>query len=72
MAFSWNASPLSQNDQYYFDCIDKVLDIYNNYDKVLLTGDFNAEEVITVFETFLYHRDQKILVKGRTSFKIPE
>ena len=36
MVFSWNVSSPSQNDQYYFDRMDKALDIHNNYDKVLL------------------------------------
>ena len=45
MAFFLEHHPPSQNDQYYFDCIDKALDICNNNDKVRLTVDFNAEEV---------------------------
>ena len=34
--------PPSQNDQYYFDCLDKALDVYSSYEKIILTGDFNA------------------------------
>ena len=64
--------PPSQNDQYYFDCRDKALDIYNNYDKVILTGGFNSEEVETVFETFLYQHDLKSLAEGGSCFKNPE
>ena len=45
MAFFLEHHPPSRNDQYYFDCIDKALDICNNNDKVRLTVDFNAEEV---------------------------
>ena len=33
---------------------------------------FNAEKVETVFETFLYHRYLKNLVKDGTCFKNPE
>ena len=62
----------SQRDQYSFDSTDKNLDIYSNYDKVLLTPDFNAEAVETVFEIFLYHHDLKNHVQGGTCFKIPE
>ena len=29
--------------QYYFDNIDKALDVYCQYDKVVLAGDFNAQ-----------------------------
>ena len=47
----------SQKDQYYFGCINKALDTHNNYDKIKLTGDFNAEEVETVFGTFPYQHD---------------
>ena len=36
--------PPSQNDQYYFDCLDKALDVYSSYEKVILTGNFNAQE----------------------------
>ena len=36
--------PPSQNDNYYFDNIGRALDIYTQkYEKILLTGDFNAE-----------------------------
>ena len=51
MAFFLEHHPPNQNDQYYLDCIDKVLDIYNNNDKVRLTVDFNAEQVETEIET---------------------
>ena len=61
--------PPSQNNQYYFDWTDNALDIYNNYDKVIFTGDFKAEEVQTVFETFLYQHDLKNLVEGGTCLK---
>ena len=37
--------PPSQNDGFYFDKLAHALDIYTQtYDKILLTGDFNAEE----------------------------
>ena len=29
--------------QYHFDNIDKALDVYCQYDKVVLVGDFNAQ-----------------------------
>ena len=35
--------PPSQNDIYYFNQLDKAIDTYNNYDKIILIGDFNAE-----------------------------
>ena len=57
---------LSQNDEYNFHYLDKALDIYNNYEKVLLVGDFNQEHYIKPF----FYRHQLInLVKEKTSFK---
>ena len=35
--------PPTQNDLYYFNQLDKAIDTYNSYDKILLIGDFNAE-----------------------------
>ena len=28
---------------YFFDNLDKAIDVYKHYEKVLLVGDFNAE-----------------------------
>ena len=36
--------PPSQSDNYYFDNIQKTLDVYSNYEKNILAGDFNAQE----------------------------
>ena len=36
--------PHSQNDQYFSDDIDKALDIYCSYEKIMLARDFNAHE----------------------------
>ena len=56
--------PPSQDDDYYFRTVGRALDIYNNfYDKYLLTGDFNAEEIEPCLSTFLYQYDANNLVK---------
>ena len=34
----------SQNDQCYFEALNKALDSYTSYKKIILAGDFNAEE----------------------------
>ena len=60
--------PPAQNDQYFFNCIDKALDTYSNYD-VLLTGDFNAEDDEPCLSNFLYQHDLYNLVKVGTCFK---
>ena len=46
--------PPSQSDQYFFDNLDKALDVYSTYEKVLITGDFNAQEGEKCLDTFLY------------------
>ena len=42
----------SQNDNVFFDNIDKCLDVYSTYERVALAGDFNAqvrEKVLIIF-----------------------
>ena len=45
--------PPSQNDQYFFDNIDKTLDIHCSYEKIVL-ADFNAQERERLLDTFLH------------------
>ena len=54
--------PPSQNDQYFFDCLDRALDVHSSYEKVIFTGDFNAQESECVFDSFLYQHDLTNLV----------
>ena len=62
--------PPSQNDDYFFNCLGSALEIYNNtYDKILLVGDFNAEETESVCDGFLDLYNLKNLVKDKTCFK---
>ena len=61
--------PPAQNDQYFFNCIDKALDTYNNYDNVLLAGDFNAKDDEPCLSNFLYEHDLYNLAKIVTCFK---
>ena len=62
--------PPSQNDDYFFNCLGSALDIYNTtYDKILLVGDFNAEETESVCDGFLDLYNLKNLVKDKTCFK---
>ena len=44
----------SQPDQYFFNTLDKALDVYFTYKKVLLIGDFNAQTGETHLDTSLY------------------
>ena len=61
--------PPSQSDQYYFENIGKALDVYNNYDKFLLIGDFNSQETELCLKEFMYQYDSKNIVKDKTCFK---
>ena len=61
--------PPAQNDQYFFNYVDRALDTYNNYDNVLLAGDFNAEGDEPCLSNFLYQHDPYSLVKVSTCFK---
>ena len=61
--------PLSQSGQYIFENVDKALDMYNFYDKILLTGDLNAEIYDHYVKSFFYQHELKSLVKEKTCFK---
>ena len=60
--------PPTQSDSYYFNNLDKALDLYSHYDKKLLVGDCNTE-VSDVLSIFLYQHDLENLVKDKTCFK---
>ena len=46
--------PPSQNDNFYFTNIGRALDVYTpKYDKVLLAGDFDAEEKEIILSNFM-------------------
>ena len=59
----------SQNEEYYFNCLDKDLDTYSNYGKALLVGDFHTEIIEHYIESFLYEHELSHLVKEKTCFK---
>ena len=59
----------SQADIYYFDNLDKTFDTYSNYEKRLLTGDFNTEISEPRIDSFVYEHELHNLVKEKTCFK---
>ena len=59
----------SQNDEYYFNYLDKALGTYRNYEKVLLVGSFNTEITEHYTESFVYEKELSNLVKEKTFFK---
>ena len=62
--------PPSQSGQYFFENVDKALDMYSYYDKILLTVEFNAEICVRYLKTFLYvDKLKKSIVKEKTCFR---
>ena len=63
--------PPSQNDGFYFEKLACALDIYTQtYHKILLTGDFNAEEDEEILSEFMELYDLKNLVKEKTCLSL--
>ena len=48
----------TQNHDYFFDNINKCLDVYSAYETVALAGDFNAQVGEKWFDTFLYQHER--------------
>ena len=60
--------PPFKDDEYCFNYLDKALDTYSNYEKVLFVGDFNTEITEHYIESFLYEHELSNLVKEKTCF----
>ena len=62
--------PPNQPDKYYFNSIGNALENYiMNYDKLILAGDFNAQEKEVIMSNFLGTYGLNSLVKENTCFK---
>ena len=46
--------PPSQSKDYYFNNLDKALDKYPEYERVLIVGDFNTEDSENSMASFLF------------------
>ena len=57
--------PPSQPDQYFFNTLDKALDVYSNYENILLIGDFNAQIGETHLDTFFINMSYQISIKNQ-------
>ena len=53
----------------FFNSLDKALDVYCNYEKVVLVGDFNAKIGETCLDNFLFQHEQQSINKEPTCFK---
>ena len=60
------------SDIDYFEQIGLALDVYSNYEKFLIAGDFNVEENEHCIKNFMDEFNVKNLVKENTCFKNPE
>ena len=63
--------PPPQKDQYFFDNIDKALDVYSTYEKVILVGDFNSQIGKNCIDTFMYQHSLQSINKEPSCFKNP-
>ena len=57
------------NDKYIFEQIGLALELYSNYEKCFLTGDFNVQEEDDSLIEFLDEFNAKNLVKDKTCLK---
>ena len=65
--------PQSQNKIFYFRNIRQALDMYTqNYDKIVLAGDFNAEKKEIILNLFMDLYDLQNLANENTCFKSVE
>ena len=56
----------------FFDKLDNALDLYSNYENILLAGDFNAQIGETYLDTFLYQHELKNVNNEPTCYKNSE
>ena len=61
--------PPSQKDQYFLDNIDKALDIYSTYEKVIRGGDFNSQTDENCSDTFMYQQNLQSINKEPSRYK---
>lgn len=60
---------LFQEDQHCYNNLDKALETYCQYDKILLSSDFSSEVSEIRLDSFLYQYNIRNLVKERTCLK---
>ena len=60
-----------QNHNYFFDNIDKGLDVYSTNERVALAGDINAQVGEKSFDTFLYQHELTSVNRYPTCYQNP-
>ena len=69
----WTYHPPNQPDDYFFKAAGNVLDRYlKSYEKFLLLGDFNTEDIKPILSEFLEQYEAKSIMKNKTCFKNPD
>ena len=64
--------PPRQSDTYFFEALNRGLDMYRDtFEKLLLTGDFNTNVTEPCLGEFLDANGLKNIVKHNTCFKNP-
>ena len=65
--------PPNQLNDYFFKAVGSALDHYlKTYEKFLLLGDFNAENIESILSEFLEQYEAKNIMKNKTCFKNPD
>ena len=59
----------SQNHNYFFNNIDKCLDVYSTYERVVPACDLNAQVGEKSFYTFLYQHELTSIDRNPTCYK---
>ena len=55
----------------FFDNIDKVLEVYSTYEKIILGGDFNSQIGENCIDTFMYQHNLQSINKEPSCYKNP-
>ena len=63
---------LSQKDQYFFDNVDKALDVYSTSEKIILGGDFNSQIGEDCIDTFMYQHNLQSINKEPSCYENPD
>ena len=63
--------PPSQKDQYFFDNVDKALDVYSTYEKAVLGGDFDSQIGENCIDNFMCLHNLQSVSKELSCYKNP-
>ena len=61
--------PPSEKDEYFLNFLTNAIDYYNQYQNLLIVGDFIIQETEVVLKKIIDAFDAKNLIKNPTCFK---